>query len=138
MPDPVRYTYPLAARDEEQLQSEIAALALPGFLGVCGSGVEVQLVFAAALAQADADAAFAAVMGHVPDPNAALNRTRAEALPTLLTRADVTGVQVRLVIAALTFLFNNRLESLGQPRVLESEILGYIVANPMLGDPVTG
>lgn len=78
----------------------------------------------------------------------ALERTRAAALWGLLTRADDTGIAVRATVAALTFLVNNRLEHMNaqivalggtafpEPvRVLESEILAYLMANPTAGDP---
>lgn len=77
-----------------------------------------------------------------------LGANRAAALATLLTRPDDTGIAVRASIAAVTFLFNNRLElidaqlrALGAPglpdpvRVLESEVLAYLQANPTAGDP---
>ena len=77
-----------------------------------------------------------------------LERTRAAALTGLLLRADDIGIAVRATIAALTFLTNNRLElidaqlrALGQPglavpRVLQSEIIGYLMQNPTAGDPL--
>lgn len=77
-----------------------------------------------------------------------LEAERASALMGLLTRADATGIAVRATVAALTFLVNNRLEAisaqlqaLGQPglavpRVLQDEILAYLMANPTAGDPV--
>lgn len=84
-------------------------------------------------------------------PAERLGRTRAAALMGLLTRADDTGIAVRASIAAVTFLVNDRLElidqqlrALGAPgipapvRVLESEVLAYLSANPTAGDPATG
>ncbi|HEY1191065.1 MAG TPA: hypothetical protein VGE74_25755 [Gemmata sp.] len=84
-----------------------------------------------------------------------LAQTRAEALPALTTRADVTGLQVRTVADAIQTLTNDRLTFLfaqvaqlkgitpealeaefGRPaRVLAPEILAYIGANPTAGDP---
>jgi hypothetical protein len=73
-----------------------------------------------------------------PTPEQRLEATRAVALDTLLTRDDLTGVQVRAVVSAVVFLINNRLEALGQQRVLEAEILQFIAANPTVGDPAGG
>lgn len=64
-----------------------------------------------------------------------LDRARANALGTLLTRADDTGIAVRAILNAVIYLVNNRLEALGQTRVLEAEILAFIAANPTVGDP---
>jgi hypothetical protein len=83
-------------------------------------------------------------------PSAAdkLAATRAVALGGLLTRPDEVGLAVRATVAAVTYLFNNRLESVdaqlralgaaGIPapvRVQEAEILTYLMANPTVGDP---
>jgi hypothetical protein len=87
------------------------------------------------------------VVAYRNPPAPPFDLTRYEALATLLTRGDVTAVQVRLVVAVVTFLINNRLEEistqlatlgapgLAVPRVLEPEILGFAAANPTLGDP---
>jgi hypothetical protein len=61
-----RYAYPLPARDEAQLHSEIAALGLGGFQGVCGSGPGAEVLFAADLAAADLARLDAAVAAHAP------------------------------------------------------------------------
>lgn len=72
-----------------------------------------------------------------PDVHAAweLSQNRTKALTTALTRADDTAITVRAWLVATTKLINDRLEALGQTRVLEPEILSYIRANPTLGDP---
>lgn len=66
-----------------------------------------------------------------------LTRNRTTALTTALTRRDDTAITVRAWLVAITKLVNDRLESLGQTRVLESDILAYIAANPTLGDPLS-
>lgn len=71
-----------------------------------------------------------------PTPEQQLEATRAVALGTLLTRDDLTGVQVRAVVAAVVYLINDRLEALGQPRVLEAEVLQFLATNPTVGDPI--
>lgn len=65
-----------------------------------------------------------------------LDRTRYAALTGLLTRGDDIGIGVRAVTRAIVTLINDRLEALGQPRVMEAEILGLIAAVPTIGDPV--
>lgn len=52
----------------------------------------------------------------------------AAASKSLLVRDDVTAIQVRALITAVVFLINNRLEALGQPRVLEVEIFRQLAA----------
>ena len=76
--------------------------------------------------------------GRVPLNVDRLAATRAEALTSLNTRADVTAVQVRALVEAIVYLINNRLESLGQKRVLAPEIFAYLAANPTIGDPPAG
>lgn len=78
-----------------------------------------------------------------------LNRTRNAALWGLLTRADEIGIAVRAVLAGLSSGINDRLElidtqlrALGQAgipapvRVLDTEVLAYLQANPTAGDPL--
>lgn len=60
---------------------------------------------------------------------------RDAALSGLLTRPDDTAVGVRLALFAVVDLVNLRLAAMGQAKVLLPEILGYIAANPTLGDP---
>lgn len=70
-----------------------------------------------------------------PVPAEVLNTKRALALSSLLTRDDETALAVRAMFSAVVFLVNNRLETLGQKRILQEEIIDYITANPLLGDP---
>lgn len=73
-----------------------------------------------------------------PEMDAAweLTVTRTAALTGLLTRSDEIGIGVRAVTRAIVTLVNDRLESLGQPRITELEILAFIRAVPQIGDPV--
>lgn len=76
--------------------------------------------------------------------------TRAAALTGLLTRADDIGIAVRATVAAITFLINERLQHFNaqivalsgaaypEPvRVLQADVLAYLMANPTAGDPAT-
>lgn len=65
MPE-TRYRFVRPRRDEGALDAEVRSLGLPGFVGLCGSGDEVQAVFADPLAQADRDRLQAAVSAHAP------------------------------------------------------------------------
>lgn len=84
-----------------------------------------------------------------PSETERLNAVRAAALMGLLTRSDEIGIAVRAVLAGLSSGINNRLETidaqlraLGQPgipapvRVLDTEVLAYLSANPTAGDPL--
>lgn len=64
-----------------------------------------------------------------------LGQARTRALTSFFARGDETAIAVRAWLSAYIFLANNRLEALGQTRVLAPEILAYIEANPTLGDP---
>lgn len=79
-----------------------------------------------------------------------LTRTRWAALMGLTTRSDDIGIAVRAVLAGLSSGINDRLElidaqlrALGQAgipapvRVLDTEVLAYLTANPTAGDPFT-
>ena len=72
-----------------------------------------------------------------PEAQAAreLTRARGAALASFLSRSDPTALQVRALLNAIVFLFNNRFEALGQPRLLQPELLGYILQNPDIADP---
>jgi hypothetical protein len=60
---------------------------------------------------------------------------RMTALTSFFSRDDDTAIAVRAFFTAVIFLMNNRFESLGQTRVLATEILAFIQANPTIGDP---
>lgn len=62
----MRYEYSKPVRDPYQLHTEIAALGLPGFVGVLTSGDAVFVEFAAALTLAQTSALAAAVLAHTP------------------------------------------------------------------------
>ena len=96
----MRYGYSLPARDDEQLHGEIAALAVAGFQGVCGSGAGIEVVFAGTLSAPDKLRLDAAVAAHSPDPAAPANRTRAPAT-ALLVATDPTARVLRAVALVL-------------------------------------
>lgn len=119
-----RYTYPLPHRDEDQLDGEIRVLGIPGYLGLCGSGVELQALFADVLAPADVDRLFTTVTAHVP-------RTVDERLAAATIRAVRTAddLNSRGNRASQTLLFtwlNDLREHLHLPRYTEPEILAAI------------
>lgn len=91
--------------------------------GVAGGSPAV-----AAVEGADLSAAAAAAR--------AVAQTRGVALPTLATRADVTGLQVRAVVDAICTLANDEFEAIGRGRPLTAgKLLTYIANNPTGGDP---
>lgn len=92
-----RYPYTLATYDSDQLHGEIVALALPGYLGVCGSGTTVEALFDAALTGPQKSTLDTAVAAHVPNPNAALLRLRAAA-KVLAQAADIVPEALRAVL----------------------------------------
>lgn len=100
MADPTRYSYAAAARDLDQLHAEVAALALPGFIGLCASGATVEALFAAPLAAAGEQALAAAVRAHVPDPLAAIKRLRTAAGGGFGADSDPAPMLARAVILA--------------------------------------
>lgn len=61
-----RYPYTKSPRNEGQLTTEITALALPGFLGLAGSGTTVECLFADALSAPNEVILASAVVAHVP------------------------------------------------------------------------
>lgn len=67
---------------------------------------------------------------------ARLAKVRTAAHTGLLTRGDDFPIGVRAITRAMTTLINDRLQAAGQTRVLESEILAFINANPTIGDPI--
>lgn len=96
-----RYPYTPATYAEAQLHAEVAALALPGFVGVFGSGATVLVAFADALSGAQEAQLDAAVAAHVPDPNYDLQLLYDAAMAELDT-VQSTGLQhLRALIVLL-------------------------------------
>lgn len=102
MPDPVRYLYSLASRDEDQLHVEALVLALPGYLGLCGSpsGSQVEFLFAAALSASDVVRLGALVGAHQPSPTGPRDRLRVRAQAALSAQADAQAQLNRAVALA--------------------------------------
>ncbi|HEY1189192.1 MAG TPA: hypothetical protein VGE74_16180 [Gemmata sp.] len=133
MADATRYPFTLAARDDAQLHTELAALALPGFLGIAGSGDAVEVLFAEPLTGAQEAAVSAVVAAHVPDPTAPLRRASQAAVMQFLASDDPTSVAIR-VIARRTFTWlNDEREARGQPRRTEEEIVAQLLADATAG-----
>lgn len=107
----VRYPYALPAYDLDQMQGELSALALPGYLGLCASGATVEALFAAALSDADQSRLAAAVAAHAPNPQAAIERVRGQAGADILSGATPVHVSARGADAAVwTYGVNHLLE----------------------------
>lgn len=109
-------------------------------VGTPGVSASVRVDFDPA-ATADQRAAAQAVVDGFDWSDAAqaaweLSQSRTRALTSFFARSDETAIAVRAWLSAYIFLANNRLETLGQPRVLANEVLAYIAANPTLGDPL--
>jgi hypothetical protein len=85
-----RYSFTKSPRDDEQLHVEIAALALPGFQGVCSAvgGSTVEVVFADALTAGQETTLGNTVAAHSPAANALLLRLRARAKQMLDEEVD--------------------------------------------------
>lgn len=117
-----------------------AVAAVCPVLGVSGDSAAVRLDFAPAATteQRAAAQAVADAFDWSPEAQAAWEkeRTRAQSLSTLLSRADTTGFQVRAVIDAVCTLANDVFEELGKGRPLvAANVLAYLSANPTAGDP---
>lgn len=65
----------------------------------------------------------------------ALAAARRAAFDGFFSRGDDTAIAVRAMFEAVLFLVNNRLQALGQTRVLKDEVVAYLMANPTIGDP---
>lgn len=122
----VRYPFTLARRDEEQLQSELAALAPPGFAGVCGSGATVEVLFDAAPGRAVLDRVAATVAAHVPRTDTA--RAKAATLAAIRTASDPNSRGNRATVTVLFTWLNDLREHAGLPRYTEPDILAAIAA----------
>ena len=122
----VRHPFTLAVRDEEQLHAELAALALPGFAGVCGSGATVEVLFDAPPGRSALGRVAAVVAGHVP--RAPEQRAKAATLAAIRTAGDPISRGNRAAVSVLFTLVNDLREKLGLPRLTEPEIFALIAA----------
>lgn len=120
----VRYPFTLARRDEEQLQSELAALAPPGFAGVCGSGATVEVLFDAPPGRSALGRVAAVVAGHVP--RTPEQRAKVGTLTAIRTAGDPVSRGNRATVTVLFTLLNDLRERLGMERLTEPEIFALI------------
>lgn len=98
----MRYTYNKPNRSNDQLNSEIAALNLPGYERLLDSGDTVILEFTDELSPVNVAILDAAVAAHVPDPAWALQRLRQETIETFLN--DQSAVARVLRALAITVM----------------------------------
>ncbi len=128
-----RYVYSLPHRDEAQLHAEIAAqaLALSGFVGVCGSGAECSILFAGVLSAEQHTILGALVAAHVPRTGE--ERTTAATLDAIRTADDPVSRGTRATITLLFTMVNDLREQAGLPRYTEPEILAAIAVSTQQG-----
>ena len=124
----IRYRFEIKKRDDQQLQDEIVALGLIGFIGLCTSAEIVEVLFSTSLLETDAAKLDATVSAHVPDPAAQLKRVRAGAVAVLLTSDDPLSQAVRAAVADLHTRLNDLESARGGRRQAEAEIVTRLVA----------
>lgn len=119
-----RYTFTLATRDSDQLHDELAALsAVPGLVGLSGSGDTVEVLYSESLSPTQYAAVYQCVMTHVPDPIKRAQRVAAQAIAVLMTDPD-PRIRGLVALVRLDFTLGNDVrELLGLPRILEPEII---------------
>lgn len=92
-----RYTYTLPDRDEGQLDAELKALGVPGYLALYGSGDKVQVEYDHELTPAEKSQVDALVAAHVPSAAEAAERLRAHAKNILDNLRDPVYKLIRAV-----------------------------------------
>lgn len=103
MSDPVRYSYTLVTRDNDQLASEIVALNLPGYLDLQtspSSPSSVWVLFSTNLTGPQKTTLDAAIAAHTPDPLGPVKRLRAAAKAILAATTNELADAIRAVALA--------------------------------------
>lgn len=98
-----RYLFMLAQanRDDAQLHVEITALAIGGFIGVAGSALSVEVLFAAPITGPDYTRVETAVTSHVKDPQGDVKRERAAAILASQTKESLGRLHRVIVLLTL-------------------------------------